>query len=167
MVNQEEEETRAQEKQEQFGLDERKMDETERHNRVLEAAQKAAAEAKASGTGVGGKFTLTDQKLSVWKKYIKDPDSINEQEEELIGVLVDPFISKATSIIMSDLTKMALSAEKKVELILETAKLLESQGRDEPEAGPQLTEETIQLYIDEHGMTREQVIEAYNQKYGG
>ena len=74
MVNQEEEETRAQEKQEQFGLDERKMDETERHNIELEKAAKLKA-SRASG----GK--PTDFEVAYQQKT-KDPEFAHLTRDE-------------------------------------------------------------------------------------
>jgi len=134
----------------------------------LRRAQKAAAEAqKIKALLYHGDYTLSDEKLKVWKKYIIDPESLNDQEKDLIGVLVNPFLRTASNVVLSDLGNVSLSDEKKLKKILDMAKVFESasSGKQTVIKEP-ISEDIYDFYKREHGMTKEQVDEAYRQKYG-
>lgn len=146
----------------------------------IKSAEKIAADKIASAERIAAlkdtakyaDYKLTDLKLATWNKYFADPTKVTDQEKELIGVLVDPFLRTASSVVLSDLGNMALSDDKKLEKILSMSKIFkqESSGKvanlKDPytKINPMYTDENLKFTAEQMGITVEEVLKQLQNK---
>jgi hypothetical protein len=134
-----------------------KITETGRHNKQMERLKSKADKSN---------YKLTDLKLNKRSKYFADPEKMTDQEKQLIGVDVDPFLRTGVSIVMSDLSNISLSDTEKLTKVLEMSRVLKLASSGKAPEKKQIITEDIYKFYEKQGKTRKQVDEAYRLKYG-
>jgi len=114
---------------------------------------------------------LARMKLQTWAAYLNGLP-LNQQQKQLIGVDIDPYVARAAQMVAGDLTMIRLPIEEKVARITQTAELMRAQsgqpGAGQPQAQPQqislppavkTTSQAVQFLMQTHGMSKEQAIQ--------
>ena len=101
----------------------------EQMERVKQGNRLALVKARAEQPG---KPSLTNLKLKTWEKHFSAPETLTPQEKRLIGVDIDPYISKASNFVQSDLSYFSKTAAQKAQAVIELADLMKRAQAGEP-----------------------------------